>query len=433
MEGENIICFAKDWGDGPTSNDHIMRILAKRNKVLWLNSIAMRKPNLGSRNDLSKIGRKLKSFTKGPVHVDERLWVYTPIVLPLPHSSVAAALNRVILRQTIRFLRRRLGMERYQLWIFVPNAVEYVGMPGQTLVIYYCIDEWSHFSYIDGAKMADMEQRLCGLADVVFCTARALWERRKPWNAETHLALHGVDHAHFARALDDRVPVADELARLPRPILGFFGLVHEWIDLKLFAYLAERRPDWTIAIIGEMLVDVASLRRFPNIKLLGRKPYSELPRYCKTFSVGLMPFAMNELTRNVNPIKMREYLSAGLPVVSTDLPEAAGYAEHCHIVRTPEAFLAACEEAIATDSPEARRARSASMARETWEAKVEEIGRLVMAVRRRREALPCDFHYRRRATQLQEGGTRAPGLPRGGHRTRTRAHGPALRRGHVHG
>ena len=88
MEGENIICFAKDWGDGPTSNDHVMRMLAKRNKVLWLNSIAMRKPNLGSRNDLSKIGRKLKSFTKGPVHVDERLWVYTPIVLPLPHSSV---------------------------------------------------------------------------------------------------------------------------------------------------------------------------------------------------------------------------------------------------------------------------------------------------------------------------------------------------------
>ena len=88
--------------------------------------------------------------------------------------------------------------------------------------------------------------------------------------------------------------------------------------------MAEQHPDWTVAVIGKASVDISSLERLPNVKLLGRRPYDELPRYCKAFSVGVMPFALNELTTNVNPIKMREYLSGGLPVVSTDLPEVRG-------------------------------------------------------------------------------------------------------------
>jgi len=377
LEGQNIICFAKDWTEDPTSNNHVMMMLAKRNRVLWLNSIAMRTPKLADKRDLAKIGRKLQSFTKGPVQVAENLWTYTPIVVPLPHSPAAAAINRQILRWTFTALRRKLGMDSYQLWTFLPNALPYLDMPGQTLSVYYCIDEWAHFSYIDGGKMVAMEKDLCGRADVVFATAALLYESRRAWNPNTHLALHGVDQAHFAAALKPETPIPPELADCPRPILGFFGLIHEWLDLDLIAALAKKHPEWTIALIGKASVDVSRLQGIPNIKFLGRKPYASLPSYCKAMSVGLIPFAVNELTRAVNPIKLREYLSAGLPVVSTALPEVMAFGSRCHVAKTTDEFISMCERAVAEDTPENRRKNSEAMLVETWQAKVDALGRIV--------------------------------------------------------
>lgn len=388
LEGENIICFAKDWSEDPTSNNHVMRLLARKNRVLWLNSIATRAPNLASRGDLGKIARKLRDFARGPLEVHPNLFVYTPIVLPFPHLPAAATVNQGILRASLAALRHKLGMDRYQLWSFLPTALPYLGMPGQELVVYYCTDEWSRFSHVDGERIARMEGELCRRADVVFATARTLQERKRALNPETHLALHGVDHQHFAKALDADTTIPEDLAGCPRPIVGFFGLVHDWIDISLLAHVARRRPDWTVAVIGKSNVDLSSLEQLPNVRLLGRRPYEQLPRYCKAFSVGVMPFALNELTSNVNPIKMREYLSAGLPVVSTDLPEVRGFSEAVRVARSPDGFLAACEAAIASDDPAARRRRSEAMAAESWEAKVAELGRHVRAAQARRQALP---------------------------------------------
>lgn len=385
MRDQNIICFAKDWDEDPTSNNHVMKLLARNNRVLWLNSISMRTPNFRDGRDITKIFRKLRSFAKGPRRVEENLWVYTPIVLPFPHSRVSVAVNRLILRASLRLLRRRFGMSDFQLWTFLPNAVEYVGRLGESCVVYYCIDEWSKFTYLDGPRMALMEEALCRKADVVFATAKSLEERRRPFNPETHLASHGVDYDHFAAALDEKTPVAPELASLSGPILGFFGLIHEWIDLKLVEFLASRHPEWTIALIGKSSVDTSGLNKYANVHLLGRKPYSDLPKYCKAFSVGLIPFEVNELTRNVNPIKLREYLSAGLPVVSTALPEVVYYSDSCSVARDYEEFEQGVMQAIRTDSPEERRRRSRSMRSETWERKVAELGECVMRVRRSKD------------------------------------------------
>jgi glycosyltransferase involved in cell wall biosynthesis len=384
MEGENIICFAKDWSEDPTSNNHVMRLLARKNRVLWLNSISTRAPRLSSSRDLEKIIRKVRDFARGPIEAAPNLFVYTPIVVPFPHLPGAAAINQGILRSTLAALRRRLGMQEYQLWSFLPTAQPYLGMPGEQLAVYYCTDEWSHFSHVDGQRIARMERDLCRQVDVVFTTARSLWNHKKNYNPQTHLALHGVDHQHFARALDEETPLPDDLRDCEGPVIGFFGLVHDWIDLRLLAHVALRRPDWTVAVIGKANVDLAPLERLPNVRLLGRRPYEELPRYCKAFSVGVMPFVVNELTRNVNPIKMREYLSAGLPVVSTDLPEARGYSESVRVAHAPDDFVAACEEVIATDDPFMRRRRSEAMAGESWENKVADLGRWVRNAEDRR-------------------------------------------------
>ena len=384
LEGENIICFAKDWSEDPTSNNHVMRLLARNNNVLWLNSIGLRKPNLGSRGDLGKMWKKVKSFTEGPVQVEERMWVFTPLVVPLPASAWATVVNQQILKASLVWLRRRLGMKSYQLWTFLPNVVQHIGALDPSLVVFYCTDEFSQFSYLDGARLAQWDNELCRRADVVFATAHSLWEKRRPLNPNTYLASHGVDQTHFAQALKDDLPVADELAGIEGPVVGFFGLIHDWIDQDLLAYVAEQRPGWTLAVIGKAAVDTSRLARLPNVKLLGRKAYADLPRYCKRFSVGLLPFVVNELTRNVNPIKMREYLSAGVPVVSTNLPEARAQGDLCAIAETREAFLSACDAAIANDTPEKRRERSLAMKKETWEAKVAELGRIVAEVRDKR-------------------------------------------------
>src|SRR5689334_16201153 len=142
-----IVAFAKDWHEDPTSNHHVLRELAKTRRVLWLNSIATRTPKLSSGRDLSKITRKLKEFTRGPVNVENDLWVFSPLALPLPHSAIARRLNRQILRATVRGLRFQLGIKDFQLWTFLPNVADYVGTLGEQLSVYYCVDEWSMFSY----------------------------------------------------------------------------------------------------------------------------------------------------------------------------------------------------------------------------------------------------------------------------------------------
>jgi hypothetical protein len=190
MTGENIICFAKDWNEDPTSNNHVMRQLARRNRVLWMNSIATRTPSLASGRDLGKLRRKLASSLHGAKQVSENLWVYTPIVVPLPHSRLATALNSCILRATLRVLRRKLGMKEFQLWTFLPKVADYVGRLGESLVVYYCVDEWSKFSYVDGPKIAAAERRLCERAAAQISGEGSEWSHRLCPTAGGHSPGH---------------------------------------------------------------------------------------------------------------------------------------------------------------------------------------------------------------------------------------------------
>ena len=386
MESENIVCFAKDWSENPTSCTHVLRQLGQHNKVLWLNSIASRTPSLSSARDLRTIGRKLASFARGPEAVTPGLTTLTPIIVPLPHSPLAARINRVILRATIGRERRRLGMNEFQAWTFLPTAAPLIGTLGESLSVYYCTDEWSQFTSVDGGRMEALEADLLSKVDVVFAAARSIVEKKRALNPETHLITHGVDRDHFATALDPGTPIPDDIAHLPRPIIGFFGLVEDWIDTELFAFLARRRPEWSIVVIGQSHIPLDHLQGIPNLHILGRRPYEALPRYAKAFSVGLCPFRVNALTVHVNPIKLREYLSAGLPVVSSDIPECRVDEALGRVAADHEGFLSAIEGFLATDSLQARERRSEAMKSETWEARVREIGAHVMRVKQAKRA-----------------------------------------------
>ena len=371
-----IIAFAKDWHEDPTSNHHVLRELARSRRVVWLNSIATRTPKLGSGRDLGKIARKLREFARGPVNVENDLWVYTPLALPLPHSAAARAINRQILRATIRMLRLRLGIHHFQLWTFLPNVADYVGSLGEDGAVYYCVDEWSMFGYLDRAQTVAAERALLAKVDAVFAINGALAEAKRAVNAATFVSPHGVDHALFARALDDATPIPADLAALGQPRLGFYGTLRDWVDLELIAHVARARPQWSIALIGQELCDLSAIRGLPNVHLLGQKRHDELPAYCKGFDVGIIPYRIDERMAFVNPLKLREYLSAGVPVVSTPVPEVVRYAHLARVASTGPEFVTAVEAAL-RDGRATRAARSAAMKDETWSARVAQVARTV--------------------------------------------------------
>jgi glycosyltransferase involved in cell wall biosynthesis len=140
-------------------------------------------------------------------------------------------------------------------------------------------------------------------------------------------------------------------------------------------------------MIGKELVDVSALKQYPNVHFLGRKAHQELPGYCKAFSVGLIPYVLNERILHVNPIKLREYLSAGLPVVSTAVPEVMHYKDTCCIADNYDEFEQAIERALRDDTPELRRGRSDAMRAETWERKVDAVGERVMQIKARKKSV----------------------------------------------
>jgi glycosyltransferase involved in cell wall biosynthesis len=372
-----IIAFSKDWHEDPTSNHHVLRELAKTRRVLWLNSIATRRPAMSSARDRAKIRRKLAEVTRGAVHVENDLWVATPLVLPLPGSAVASAINQRILRWTIGALRAQLGIDRFHLWTFLPNTGDVVGTLGEELSVYYCVDEWSTFSNLDAQATRRAERRLLERVDLTFATSRALVTAKRAVCPITHHAPHGVDHALFASALDDATEIPADLAALPGPRIGFYGTLRDFIDFELIAAIARARPAWSIVLIGQKLCDVSALDGLPNVHCLGQKPHRQLPAYCKGLDVGIIPYKIEDRIAFVNPLKLREYLSAGLPVVATPMPEVLPHASLCHVAGTPAETVAAIERALGEGAPASRRARSAAMANETWAGRVRQIVRAI--------------------------------------------------------
>lgn len=382
LKGESIVCFANDYRSDPTSKQQIMTILSGHNKILWVNSIALRTPRV-SISDLKRIWEKVAGFFRGLDKINDNLYVFTPLVLPLPTSRLSRKLNVFLLKIYLRFHIRKLKLTEIQLWTFMPTMVEIVGKLQEKKLIYYCVDEWSEFTFIDRNSIVEMEKRLLHKADLVITTAQKLYEDKKRHNPNTHLIRHGVDFDFFSRALHPSTREPDDICNIPKPRIGFFGLIHEWIDVPLLEQIAAEHPDWSIVLIGKVAVEktVASLKGMKNVHFLGQKSYSTLAAYCKGFNVGLIPFVVNPLTLNVNPIKLREYLAAGLPVVSTNLPEIAPYGEVVHIADTPSDFINSIKKALTEESAQWVEKRQLSIAAETWLSRVNQISELVEAIK----------------------------------------------------
>jgi glycosyltransferase involved in cell wall biosynthesis len=263
----------------------------------------------------------------------------------------------------------------------VPASAWVLGRLGEERVVYHCVDEYGSFAGA-GPEIAALEADLVSRADLVIVCSEPLRARKGALNPRTVLVRHGVEHAHFARALDESTVVPAPLAALHkparRPVIGFHGLVAEWIDLGLIRRVADALPEAQVAIVGELRADPSPLAGAPNVHLFGRRPYAELPGWCKGFDLALCPFTVDDLTIHANPLKLREYLAAGLPVVATAIPEARALGDLIEVAESADEFVSAVKRLLRR--PGSRKERSRRMAGESWDHKVREIERHLLAL-----------------------------------------------------
>jgi len=373
IENRTILCFASGYDAPPTSKHHVMHLLAERNVVLWVNYHASRTPS-ASGSDLAYAARKLAQVAGGLKRERPNLYTLTPLVAPLPSSSAARRLNRGLL---VAQIRRALATARrgpLQVWSFAPDIAYLLDAFPAEKVLYYCVDDFASFSGYDREQVLRDEADLCRRADLVVTVGQPLQEAKSRLTRRTILVPHGVDYEHFAKAVTNNLPVPEDMRDIPHPILGFFGLIRDWVDLDLLAEVAKRRPQWHLVLLGDAdsNVNLAAYRDIANMHFLGRRPYEALPAYCKCFDVGLVPFKVSELTKAANPIKLCEYLAAGLPVVASALPDMAMWSDLVDTPEDVEGWIRAVDRATSSD-PSARYERSQTMKSEAWPAKVETI------------------------------------------------------------
>ncbi|MCW5960797.1 MAG: glycosyltransferase [Pyrinomonadaceae bacterium] len=377
LRGRDIVCFPQDWTGDPLSKTHIMRILARENRVLWVNSIGLRAPSV-STADFKRSFEKLARAVDPMKEVEPNLFVMSPLSIPAYGSAAIRKFNQRSLLWQIRRSMRKLGFKNPVNYTFLPSAALLARKLGEDFLIYHCVDEYSQFSDISTDTILKLEKELIEKSDLVVVSAEKLLEDKKDLHENTHLVRHGTDWAHFRTALDDDTQIRAEIKDLPRPIIGFHGLLADWVDFELLGKTAKHFENGSVVLIGKVTADAAEMakkiEKLPNVHFLGRKPYAELPAYCKAFDVALNPFAINDLTLAANPLKVREYLAAGLKVVSTDIPEVK-ILDHCLIGEDHARFIGKIEEALNDKTP--REAISDSIKHESWEARVDEIRELI--------------------------------------------------------
>ncbi len=378
LSGQAIACFSSNSWDALWRNrQQIMSRLARQNRVLFIEpapylretSVDLRRRGLAALQP-SRLTSPLPN-----------LWVYTPpTVAPRSGRRPLSDLTFAWRRRNLHQVLRSLGMEHPILWIFRYDLGEMVGHLDECLTIYHAVDEYSAYA-LDAEQIAgrdrrqiirDIEADLIRQVDLVFVTSPALLQTKGPLHPHVVLVPNGVDVEGFARPAALTPP---DIANLPHPLIGYAGVLNEKIDFDLLAALAGQHPAWTFALVGPVALrnpdELQPLRRLGNVHFLGGKPVEALPAYVQDFDAGLMPYRLNEWTRNISPLKLYEYLAAGIPIISTPIPAIEPFASALWQADDAASFAQAITAALAADTPDRRQRQQALAQLHSWEQRLE--------------------------------------------------------------
>ena len=368
-QGTPFVVFGDDWGRRVSSLQHLFRRITPQYPVVWVNSFGHRAPRV-TVYDLKRAVGKLRSMFRGltmprgeglPGELPAA--IVEPKALPWHDVRFVHALNNRSLQRDVRRALQRVAPSTPPVLVTgTPAAVGVVGSLGELVSIYFCMDNYAELPGVSRALVDPLERKLLGKVGAVVATAAQLCEAKRPASTRAFHLPQGVNFDHFAAPQ----PVPPDLARLRPPRIGFAGGVSECCDLALIQAVAAANPQGSVALVGPVSVDLAELTS-PNIHVLGDRPYATLPAYVQGFDVGIIPYVLNEWTRAVDPLKLLEYLAAGIPVVTTPIPEVHKYASVITLASGPTEFARAAVAACVADGPELRRTRQLVAREQTWE------------------------------------------------------------------
>lgn len=373
----SFLVFSDDWGEHPSSCQHLFRKISEKYKVLWVNTIGMRNPRLAL-SDIEKAFNKVRKMLsepdKGAKHIPgEGVTACQPVMLPFIRLPLVRRINCSSVIISVRSRLARLDMRGPILVTTVPNACDYVGKCGESRVIYYCVDDFTEWPGLENNIIREMEEELIQKSDLSVATSQKLHEKLSRSGSPAYLLTHGVDLEFFRQTVAREHPLLDSI---PRPRVGYFGLFDERSNNGLIAELARRMSDVSFVITGRVESDTLCQENIRNVHFTGSVPYGELPTMVKGWDVLILPYVMNKLTDAISPLKLKEYLAVGKPVVSTPIPEVLKLNEYVSIAETAEEW----EKALRTclDSPDSMKPKPGEdfWANETWDKKAEQFLRI---------------------------------------------------------
>ncbi|MBR2537629.1 MAG: glycosyltransferase [Hyphomicrobium sp.] len=368
MPFDGIICIGgEDWWyhNRGHFDFQVMRRLAEDWPVLFVNSIAVRMPSIADKTQFAaKFARKLKSLARGMVRVENNFWVFSPAMVPGPTGQ---KLSGWALAPQIKMAAARAGIKNPLLWIHCPAGASLIDEIPHAAVVMQRTDRFEAFPEADPDVVGAQIDRLKAAADlVVYCNAAMMTEEQADVKRQV-LITHGVDLETFVAAGKCKSPGPADVAVLKRPRVGFIGGIDaHTFSPKLFLATASRLKDVDFALVGgcSLPEDWCTL---PNVTLLGRKPYEIIASYMAAMDVLIMPWNDSDWIKACNPIKLKEYLAVGRPIVTKDFPALDRYRDLVRTAENPRDFAAAIRDAFSTPyDPLPARQRLAS---ETWDAK----------------------------------------------------------------
>jgi len=379
-DDRNLVCISPiNWDEvweGP--QEISSRFAAAGWRVLFVENIGARVPRF-TWHDARRIGARVnRLLTKKPpaAAIPAGVNVHTPFSFPAYKSRLLHKQNRSMLIQQIGSRLNHLGMKRPVIWTYNPSAFmrEVCESLNPRLLIYCCVHDFSRISP-KHAHLAEDERQMMDAADLVFVLSRQLLAEKQSSRQNVFLLPQSANLQHYLTASLQRT----ELAGLPRPVVGYIGTIHEWVDQELLKFAAQAKPGWTFVLIGPERVGTAELRKLRNVLFLGPKDHALLPSYVAEFNVGIIPYVTNAFAQTIRPNKVLEYLVMGKPVITTRLPELDAFRNHLLSTDSPQQFVQAIELAIDTDSPTKQTERREVAIANSMDRKFADIESLVLA------------------------------------------------------
>ncbi len=367
----SFLVFSDDWGEHPSSCQHLFRRISHQYKVLWVNTIGMRDPK-PSLADLKKAVAKFRKMLRphpnssrdvpGEAEVD----VCQPPMLPFSEFAGVRMINRASVVRSVRNRLAGLGMIDPILVTTVPNACDCIGNFGESKVIYYCVDDFSEWPGLEKGMVKKMEDELVRKSDCLVATSQKLFDSLSKSGKPTYLLTHGVDLEFFQQSIAREHTLLDGI---PRPRVGYYGLFDERSDHDLLVELAGRMPDVSFVITGRVESERLRRQRMPNVHFTGSVPYADLPALVSGWDVLILPYVINDLTDAISPLKLKEYLALGKPVVSTPIPEVLKLRKYVFLAKTADEWEESLR--ICLDRPEGGKQKPGEdfWVNESWESK----------------------------------------------------------------